>query len=124
MTSVTNEAYPLDDKVVICRLNGMRERRSSPQTLLVLQTLLDQPKGWRHGYDISLETELQSGTLYPVLMRLSDRGYLDAKWEPSETPGRPPRRLYRLTKQGLAYAKQQIESADDEKLSKAARARA
>jgi DNA-binding PadR family transcriptional regulator len=101
-----------------------RERRSSPQTLLVLQTLLDQPKAWRHGYDISLETELQSGTLYPLLMRLSDRGYLDSKWEPPEMPGRPPRRLYRLTKEGAAYAKQQLEFINDEGLSKAVRGRA
>jgi PadR family transcriptional regulator len=101
-----------------------RERKSSPQTLLVLQTLLQQPKGWRHGYDISLETDLQSGTLYPVLMRLSDRGYLDSKWEPSETPGRPPRRLYRLTKDGLAYARRELELADEGSLSKAMKARA
>jgi DNA-binding PadR family transcriptional regulator len=101
-----------------------RERRSSPQTLLVLQTLLDQPKAWRHGYDISQETDLQSGTLYPVLMRLSDRGYLDSKWEPSATPGRPPRRLYRLTKAGVAYARQQLSVAGDESMAQAARGRA
>lgn len=102
----------------------VRDRRSSPQTLQVLQILLDQPKSWRHGYDISLETELQSGTLYPVLMRLSDRGYLDSKWEPSETPGRPPRRLYRLTKSGLAHAKEQLEFADSATIAKATRSRA
>jgi PadR family transcriptional regulator, regulatory protein PadR len=102
----------------------IRDRKSSRQTLQVLQTLLDQPKGWRHGYDISLVTELQSGTLYPVLMRLSDRGYLESKWEPSETPGRPPRRLYRLTKDGVAYGKQQLQLAEDPSLSKAARGRA
>jgi PadR family transcriptional regulator, regulatory protein PadR len=101
-----------------------RERKSSPQTLQALQAFLDQPKTWRHGYDISLETELQSGTLYPVLMRLSDRGYLDSKWEPSEMPGRPPRRLYRLTKDGIAYARQQLELADDAKLARVARGRA
>jgi PadR family transcriptional regulator PadR len=77
-----------------------RERRSSPQTLTILQTLSAQPRAWRHGYDLSVETQLKSGTLYPVLMRLSDRGFLDSKWEESELPGRPPRRMYRLTALG------------------------
>jgi DNA-binding PadR family transcriptional regulator len=85
-----------------------RERRSSPQTLSIFEALLSQPRAWRHGYDLSLETELKSGTLYPVLMRLSDRGFLDSKWEESELPGRPPRRLYRLTPKGLTYAKDEL----------------
>jgi len=85
-----------------------RERRSSPQTLTILQTLAAQPRAWRHGYDLSAQTQLKSGTLYPVLMRLSDRGFLDSKWEESELPGRPPRRMYRLTAQGRAYAKSEV----------------
>ena len=101
-----------------------RDRKSSPQTLQLLQALMDKPRVWRHGYDISLETELQSGTLYPVLIRLSDRGYLESKWEPSELAGRPPRRLYRLTKEGIAYAQQEVELAEDATLSRATRSRA
>jgi PadR family transcriptional regulator, regulatory protein PadR len=90
-----------------------RERRSSPQTLCVLEALLARPRAWRHGYDLSLETELKSGTLYPVLMRLSDRGCLDSKWEESDIPGRPPRRLYRLTATGLAYARSEVVAHDE-----------
>ena len=85
-----------------------RERRSSAQTLSILQVLSAQPSAWRHGYDLSTETELKSGTLYPVLMRLSDRGLLDSRWEESELPGRPPRRMYRLTAKGRAYAKAEM----------------
>jgi PadR family transcriptional regulator PadR len=85
-----------------------RERRPSSQTAELLAALLDKPRSWRHGYDLSLETQLKSGTLYPLLMRLSDRGLLDSKWEPAETPGRPPRHMYRLTSEGAAYAKAQL----------------
>ena len=85
-----------------------RERRSSAQTLSILQILSAQPSVWRHGYDLSTETQLKSGTLYPVLMRLSDRGFLDSKWEESQLPGRPPRRMYRLTAKGRAYAKSEV----------------
>jgi DNA-binding PadR family transcriptional regulator len=90
-----------------------RERKSSPQTLLLLSALLERPRAWRHGYDLSSETGLQSGTLYPVLMRLSDRGFLDSKWEPSELPGRPPRRMYKLTAEGATYAREQLSAADE-----------
>jgi DNA-binding PadR family transcriptional regulator len=85
-----------------------RERRSSPQTLSLLQALLERPRAWRHGYDLSTETQLKSGTLYPVLMRLFDRGFLEAKWEPSELAGRPPRRLYRLTGAGVTFARAEL----------------
>lgn len=85
-----------------------RERRSSPQTLTLLEALLAQPRAWRHGYDLSLETELKSGTLYPVLMRLSDRGFLDSKWVESEIAGRPPRRMYKLNANGLAFARAEL----------------
>jgi PadR family transcriptional regulator, regulatory protein PadR len=85
-----------------------RERRSSAQTLSVLEALLAQPRAWRHGYDLSLETKLKSGTLYPVLMRLNDRDFLNSKWEESAIQGRPPRRMYRLNAKGIAYAKSEV----------------
>ena len=102
-----------------------RERRSSNQTLSIFEALLARPRAWRHGYDLSLETELKSGTLYPVLMRLSDRGFLDSKWEESELPGRPPRRMYRLTAAGIAHAKSELAMRDEISMpGKSARGRA
>jgi PadR family transcriptional regulator PadR len=85
-----------------------RERKPSTQTAALLVALLEQPKTWRHGYDLSNQTNLRSGTLYPLLMRLSDRGLLHSKWEPADMPGRPPRHMYRLTTQGVAYAREQL----------------
>jgi PadR family transcriptional regulator, regulatory protein PadR len=60
---------------------------------------------WRHGYDLAKETALQSGTLYPILMRLAQQGLLEEDWMPSEVPGRPPRHIYRLTSAGRDLAR-------------------
>ena len=61
---------------------------------------------WRHGYQLAKETDLQSGTLYPILMRLAEQGLLEEEWEPSDTPGRPLRHIYRLTVTGRALARE------------------
>jgi DNA-binding PadR family transcriptional regulator len=83
-----------------------RPPHRSPQTRLVLATLLERPTRWRHGYDLAKQTELQSGTLYPVLMRLADHGLLEETWETPESTGRPPRHVYRLTAHGIATARE------------------
>src|SRR5271170_3096434 len=82
----------------------MRLRRS-PQTGLVLAELLRTPLDWRYGYDISRNTGLKSGTLYPILMRLAEHRLLETAWETTEA-GRPPRHMYKLTHDGLRYARQ------------------
>jgi PadR family transcriptional regulator, regulatory protein PadR len=46
---------------------------------------------------------LKSGSLYPILIRLADRGLLETSWEPGRG-GRPPRHLYRLSPAGREYA--------------------
>lgn len=83
-----------------------RPPNRSPHTQLVLAALLEQPKEWRHGYDLSKQTQLQSGTLYPILIRLAAQGLLEEGWQPSDTPGRPPRHVYRLTTSGAAAARE------------------
>jgi len=77
----------------------------SSQTRAVLAALLERPLAWRHGYDLSKATGLKSGTLYPLLIRLSDQGFLESKWVDSEQPGKPPRHAYRLTASGKALAR-------------------
>jgi len=81
-----------------------RTPNSSPQTESVLQALIASGDAWRHGYDMSRETGLKSGTLYPILMRLERQGWLEAAWEDEPAPGRPRRHLYRLTALGRAQA--------------------
>jgi len=82
-----------------------KDPRLSHQTLRVLRLFLEQPKEGLAGSDIWKKTEMLSGTIYPILMRLERSGWLESKWEqldPSEA-GRPRKRLYRLT--GVGYNK-------------------
>jgi PadR family transcriptional regulator PadR len=81
--------------------------RRSPQTSLVLAEFLHCKEEWRYGYDISRNTGLKSGTLYPILVRLADYRLLETSWERA-SEGRPPRHLYKLTPEGLRYARTQL----------------
>jgi|HubBroStandDraft_3_1064219.scaffolds.fasta_scaffold484676_2 PadR family transcriptional regulator PadR len=54
------------------------------------------------GADISKETGIPSGTLYPILFRLEQARWITSEWEnvdPSQV-GRPRKRLYTLTPLG------------------------
>jgi PadR family transcriptional regulator PadR len=86
-------------------------RRFSAQTLSLLAALETNPTAWRHGYQLAKETGLRSGTLYPVLIRLADRGLVEACWEDEQPAGRPRRHLYRLTPDGLAAARSGLSEA-------------
>jgi DNA-binding PadR family transcriptional regulator len=85
------------------------EIRLSPQTLNVLAALLQAPAEWRYGYDLSRETSLKSGTLYPILMRLAERDWLETRWEHADVTGKP-RHVYRLTAQGRRAARETLEA--------------
>ena len=84
-----------------------RRPNASPQTRALLATLLKTPDDWWHGYDLSGETGLKSGTLYPILMRLKEQGLLVSEWREPSQPGRPPRHVYQLSAAGRALAKAQ-----------------
>ncbi len=52
-------------------------RRPSSQSISVLQALYEAKGEWRYGLELSAVTGLKSGSLYPILARLSDRGLLE-----------------------------------------------
>lgn len=81
-----------------------RDRQPSKQMRLLLAALSAQAQQWRHGYDLMKQTGLLSGTLYPLLMRMTDTGLVEAEWREPAQPGRPARHVYRLTAKGLALA--------------------
>jgi PadR family transcriptional regulator, regulatory protein PadR len=83
-----------------------RHRRPSAHTLALLDALTQRPRAWHYGYDLSRLTQMKSGTLYPILMRLCERGMLESKWQPAAQDGRPPRHMYRLTATGLLFARE------------------
>lgn len=76
----------------------------SPQTLVILDAFLNEPLDWKYGYEISRETGLKSGTLYPILIRLAERKLLETEWETGD-PGKPPRHMYRFTPEGMQFAR-------------------
>jgi DNA-binding PadR family transcriptional regulator len=82
-----------------------RKPNSSPQTRQLLIVMLQRPRAWQYGYELCKDTGLSSGTLYPLLMRLSDQGLLESRWQEPERPGKPPRHAYRLTSEGRAFAR-------------------
>jgi PadR family transcriptional regulator, regulatory protein PadR len=88
------------------------QRRPSPQSIRLLAALIGQARSWRYGYDLSKETQLTPGTLYPLLERLEGQGLLESEWRPSELDGRPPRHAYRLTRAGAAFAAEWTAEAD------------
>lgn len=86
-------------------------RRFSAQTIDVLQALAAQGDGWLYGLEIAAATGLKSGSLYPILVRLDERGLLEGRWTPSDKPGRPPRHAYRITGAGRSALREALAAA-------------
>lgn len=87
--------------------DGMaRTPNRSRQAHEVLAALAERPRTWHYGYQLSKQTGLTSGTLYPLLIRLSDQGLLESRWQEPDRPGRPARHAYRLTPSGVALARE------------------
>jgi transcriptional regulator len=80
-----------------------RELKKGSAELMILSIL--EPRA-RHGYEISKLIETRSAgqvkfhiaSLYPLLYRLEERGWLAGKWV--EQAGERRRRFYRLTAEG------------------------
>jgi PadR family transcriptional regulator, regulatory protein PadR len=91
-------------------VNMVDKVRMSGPTLKLLKVLLGHPKVAMSGAEISKITKIGSGTLYPLLQRLSAAGWIVGDWEnvdPSEV-GRPKRRFYKLTRSGQAAALKEL----------------
>ena len=80
-----------------------RELKKGSAELIILSIVESGP---RHGYDISKLIETRSAgqlkfhvaSLYPLLYRLEERGWLQGKWV--EKAGQRRRRFYSLTAEG------------------------
>jgi PadR family transcriptional regulator, regulatory protein PadR len=90
-----------------------QEWKKGSAEFLVLSLLEDQP---RHGYDISKLIQIRSGgvlsfhvtTLYPLLYRLEERGWIEGRWV--EKPEQRRRRYYSLTPAGRKVLRSQRQS--------------
>jgi PadR family transcriptional regulator len=76
----------------------------------VLAAFLEDPDVDRYGLDLMRASGHPSGTLYPILLRLQNAGWVEAYWEEIDpvVAGRPARRYYRLTPDGLVLAQTEI----------------
>ena len=76
----------------------IRPRKPSRQTLAILSALADAD--WLYGLELAERTGLKSGSLYPILIRLDERGLLESRWIEPSAPGRPARHAYRILPAG------------------------
>lgn len=79
----------------------------------VLRVMLTDPSTPQYGYDLMKAAKLPSGTLYPMLARLQQDGLMASEWEAQRenAGGRPPRKYYRLTAEGLRVARLELAQA-------------
>jgi DNA-binding PadR family transcriptional regulator len=78
--------------------------RPSRQATAVVLALAEHPASWRYAAELCQRLDLRAGSLYPVLMRLADRGLLETSWEPQAPAGQRPRHRYRLSGPGRVLA--------------------
>jgi PadR family transcriptional regulator, regulatory protein PadR len=76
----------------------------------VLAAFLEDPEEDRYGLDLMRASGHPSGTLYPILLRLQNAGWVEAYWEEIDpvAAGRPARRYYRLTPDGRTSAHAEV----------------
>lgn len=77
---------------------------------LVLRALLAEPGRKLYGFEVIRGTGLASGTIYPILARLEEAGWLEGERETinPQAEGRPPRKYYRLTVEGASEARKAV----------------
>ncbi|MGH3784091.1 MAG: PadR family transcriptional regulator [Pseudonocardiaceae bacterium] len=76
--------------------------RKTHALVQVAIALLEDPTGRHWGYELSRQTGVRSGVLYPMLTRMLNEGWVEDGWEDPTTirEKRPPRRYYELTDKG------------------------
>ncbi|HSV65855.1 MAG TPA: helix-turn-helix transcriptional regulator [Mycobacteriales bacterium] len=92
----------------------MSPPRMTLQTQMVLRTLLEDPGADRYGLELCDLLGLPSGTIYPILARLEQVGWVESSWEDpatAESASRPRRRFYRLRPDGAEHARDALARA-------------
>jgi PadR family transcriptional regulator, regulatory protein PadR len=91
------------------RAHEKRTPRATENVVAVLEAMLSSRRRW-YGLELARRAGIGSASIYVVLDRLEEFGWLTSEWEeidPSEK-GRPRRRLYRLTAEGKPAARELV----------------
>ncbi len=94
----------------------MRELEITPRMAKVLKIFLEDPGQPRYGFELMKLTGLASGSLYPMLARLEEAGWLTRGKEdidPHEV-GRPPRLHYTIAGDAATAARVQLAALSDQ----------
>ena len=91
----------------------MRRVKLTASLERVLRVFLTDVSALHYGYDLMKAAKLPSGTLYPMLARLQEQGLVTSQWEPQpdDAGGRPPRKYYQLTGEGVRVARLELAQA-------------
>jgi PadR family transcriptional regulator PadR len=91
----------------------MRRVKLTASLERVLRVFLTDTSAQHYGYDLMKAARLPSGTLYPMLARLQEQGLVTSQWEPQpdDAGGRPPRKYYQLTGEGVRVARLELAQA-------------
>jgi DNA-binding PadR family transcriptional regulator len=74
----------------------------------VLRAMLADPAAPRYGLQISKLADLETGTLYPIMVRPERVRWVESSWEDPDvslSDKRPRRRYYQLTQDGAEQAR-------------------
>ena len=82
-------------------------------TQIVLGAFLADPQCPMYGVELHEATGLPTGTIYPILSRFNDLGWLSSTWEDVEPRqrGRPQRHYHQLTEYGTEQARKALATA-------------
>ncbi len=94
----------------------MQDLDITPKMAKVLKIFLEDPGQPRYGFEIMRLTGLASGSLYPMLARLEEAGWLTRGKEKIDphTEGRPPRLHYTISGAAVTAARLQLAALSDQ----------
>jgi PadR family transcriptional regulator PadR len=88
----------------------------TPKMAAVIKVFLEDPEQPRYGFELMRRTGQPSGTLYPILAKLEQAGWLIGGKEDIDphAEGRPPRRNYRIVGTAIAAARTQLAALSEQ----------
>jgi PadR family transcriptional regulator PadR len=86
-----------------------KKLRATDATLDVLEALLG-PDDQLYGLKIAKAVDRPTGSVFPILARLEDLGWVVSEWEQGDPTTRGPRRrFYRLSPEGVSEARSMVD---------------